>query len=131
MLEPLRTVSVRSRTPESIVLRSSLSCSQMRRVRASVTIEMAARTRDSALIAAYWGGKSIDMSFSGSLAVSSSDESASNVSAHEVGGLTIVSVLGTVSFKHGARSEPPMTGGSPGVLSKLASDVVAPQDFSE
>jgi hypothetical protein len=63
--------------------------------------------------------------------VSSSDDHGRNVSAHEVEGLTIGSVLGSVSFEHGARSAPPMATGSPGVLFTLASDVIAPQGLSE
>jgi hypothetical protein len=112
-------------------VRSALSCSRLRRVRALVTVEMAARTSDSFLIAAYWGGKSIDISCSVSLVVSSSDEPGHNVSAHEVEGLTIGSVLRTVSFEHGAWSAPSMAAVSPGVLSTLSSDGVAPQDLSE
>lgn len=94
-------------------------------------MEIAAKTSDSFLIAAYWGGKSIEISCSVLLSVSSSDVPGHNVSAHEVEGLTIGSVLGTVSLEHDARSAPPMAAGSLRVLSTLVCDGLAPQDLFE
>lgn len=112
-------------------MRSASSCSRLRRVRASVTVEIAARTSDSFLIAAYWGGKSIEISCSVSVSVSSSDVPGHNISSHEVEGLTVGSVLGTLSLEHDARSAPPMVAGSPGALSSIVCGVLAPQGLFE
>lgn len=65
------------------------------------------------------------------LSVSSSDVPSHKVSAHEVEGLTVGSVLGTVSLEHDARSAPPMAAGSPVVLSSLFCGELAPQGLFE